>query len=900
MKNIAKSVLAVLQAAVLLLSLAACKSQEKMAEEVFPASLYYALEEMPQPVESGELTGCCTDGERIWYLAIPEKDAAPVLCRASLDGGEAEVLAEYQAPTVDGQPAAGYVGPVLGGDGTLWVWEQFIVPGVGTGQVFYVRQLDPATGRELGVTDITAAMEDMSLQTLGGFAADGEGTVFLADQKHVAAIDSQGQTLYTLKASLPGSFFSAGAGGSLALLSDGTVGVLTVQSDDERTVRVIDRETRDWSDKKYSIHRSVSQIYPGRGSCAFYYISGGIVYGIVPGEGIPLRLLSWSGAQLDDPDAVRCFVLLDDGQAAALSNIHTPGTGWYDDAIQAVRLLPTDEPPEGGKIRLVYGTIGTSLITQDKIAKYNSRSRDYYIEYRDYSEGLISWSGEKNTQVYQNALVRLYAEIAAGRCPDILDESLPLDQLAKQGALEDLWPWIDSDPDVSRDELMVHVLECLEVDGKLAQVCSGFEIETAVASTAAAGDRTSWTMEEMLDAFGGETPEFYFARNDDLNLIYTMFHRFDRQSTLYELVNMNLSRFVNMETGECAFDSEDFKSLLRLAGSGEAVAETSLDLENPYVLDDLGLRGTDTVAMSGIEPCRVFPWESKPLLYARTLSDPIDLVIDDVLFGGREPLSDYDQRLWDAEIIYNWGPALYGNPIDLIVTRYDTYDDQVGWSENGFRKIESERRGHGDTPLAADYYVGAADGNIYASYVGFPSASGAGSSFTIRQSMGISASSEAKEGAWAFVRDQLLPYGNVTGHTAAGEPARFDGFSINRETFDAQMQLAMGEMAYWTDPYTGEVFRDANGDPVEFAPDALGVGKPGDIVLMAYLFAPTEAQMDRFWRLYESTEQITGRNDTLLDIILEQSEPYFAGDRSLDETVDLIQRRAKLYVNENL
>ena len=57
--------------------------------------------------------------------------------------------------------------------------------------------------------------------------------------------------------------------------------------------------------------------------------------------------------------------------------------------------------------------------------------------------------------------------------------------------------------------------------------------------------------------------------------------------------------------------------------------------------------------------------------------------------------------------------------------------------------------------------------------------------------------------------------------------------------------------------------------------------------------------MERFWKLYESTEQITGRNDALLDIVMEQAEPYFAGDKTLEETAQLIQNRAKLYVNEN-
>lgn len=886
----------------MLLALAGCGDREKkMADLAFQTSPYYTQEEIALPVGSGELAGCCTDGKSIWYLAVPGEDAAPVLCRVPLDGGEAKVLEAYQVPMKDGQPAVGYVGPILGGDGKLWVWEQFFVSGAGTNQVFHIRQLDPVTGGELKAADITAAMEDMSLQTLNGLAVDEAGTIFLADQKHIAAIDGQGQTLYTLKSKQPGVFFSANAGGSLALLPDGTLGVLTAKAGDERTVKALDRKTGDWTGKEYAIHKSVNQIYSGSGECLFCYISDSAVYGILPGEKIPLRLLPWSNAQLDEPGSVMCFALLEEGRAAVLTSTHVSGTGWYDDPIQAAGLLPSEEPPEGAKVRLTYGAIGTNLIVQDKIAEFNRGNRDYYIEYRDYSEGMMGWSGKKNTPVYQDALARLYGEIAAGRCPDILDESIPLDRLAKQGALEDLWPWIDGDPEISRDGLLTHVLECTEVDGKLPQVCAGFEIETAVADAAVAGDRTGWTMEEMLDAFGGEMPEFYFAREDDLNLTYTMFHRFDRRATLYYLVNMNLSRFADMETGECSFDSEDFKSLLRLAGSGAEVVETDLDLNDPYVQIDLGLTGSDMAVTSGIESCRVFPWEGKPVLYARTLSEPKDIVIDDALFGGREALTDYRQRLWDAELLYvrDVTNISTGEVFQVVLPIYFNEDSYPNWSqENGALDIELALRGGGDgMPLAADCVNGGADGNVYAAYPGFPSASGAGSSFTLFQSMAVSASCQAKEGAWSFVRRQLLPNSNATGYyVATGQPANFVGFPINRETFEEQIQAGM---EYWTDPYTGEVFKDANGDPVEFTPWGMGVGYPEDIVLTAYLFAPSEAQMDRFWKLYESTEQITGRNDALLDIIMEQADVYFAGDKSLDETASLIQNRASLYLNEH-
>ena len=58
--------------------------------------------------------------------------------------------------------------------------------------------------------------------------------------------------------------------------------------------------------------------------------------------------------------------------------------------------------------------------------------------------------------------------------------------------------------------------------------------------------------------------------------------------------------------------------------------------------------------------------------------------------------------------------------------------------------------------------------------------------------------SEAKEGAWAFVRTLLLPYSNVTGWYYAaygGGPASYAGLAVNRETFEEQMRMGM---AFWT------------------------------------------------------------------------------------------------------
>ena len=249
---------------------------------------------------------------------------------------------------------------------------------------------------------------------------------------------------------------------------------------------------------------------------------------------------------------------------------------------------------------------------------------------------------------------------------------------------------------------MEHVLECLEVDGKLPQVCSGFQIETVVTSAAVAGNRTGWTIEEMVDAFGGGMPEFYFAREDDGNLTFPMFHRFDRRSTLYYLVNMNLSRYVDLETGKCDFDNDDQGSAAAGRQRGGVPGVSLGGQAAPLCPDAFGTQGP------GDRRCTV-----------------------------RRPGAADGLR--SAALGRGYSP-MESAPIperSLSRTRYNFDDSQTGWWSNRFTKIQPFRGKSPREKVAGDCTAGAADRNIYAFYVGFPTAGGTGSSFTLHLSMGI-------------------------------------------------------------------------------------------------------------------------------------------------------------------
>ena len=60
----------------------------------------------------------------------------------------------------------------------------------------------------------------------------------------------------------------------------------------------------------------------------------------------------------------------------------------------------------------------------------------------------------------------------------------------------------------------------------------------------------------------------------------------------------------------------------------------------------------------------------------------------------------------------------------------------------------------------------------------------------------------------------------------------------------------------------------------------------------------TQAQYDQIMELHDAISTIYTEDSALWEIVSEQVQPYFAGDKSVDETAKLVQSRAELYVNE--
>ena len=874
MRTMPRKLLAAALAAMLLLSLTACGEKEAIRKINFRSAPAYTAEDIALPVSTGDLIGCCTSGEYMYILMNEkaEEKVRSVLCRADLKTGTAAVMEDYQSSELPENTVVDRLGPTLAPDGSLWLYEIWVVSTYDLPEDFdetkepkgkyrtdqeefhHLRQLDPVTGREKDLIDLSEAVRALAVE--GSFDAaditvDAEKNVYFAWNEGIAVLDREGNRLFSLEADLPGGIYGSAAG-RLVLLPDGQAAALVDLPGGKREVRTIDPAAKDWGKDAYPVPGEVNAVYDGGEACLFYFIQGDVLYGAAAGEILPQRLLALEDTRLKGYSGTMCFTLLDQGRLALLLR-RIPDSGRMDEVqLQLALLSPTDQLPEDGKIKIVYGTIGYEYYMRNRIEAFNESNDTYYVEYRSYTDGAVWDTPEELRAVRDAARLRLNAEIAAGRAPDIMSGTLPLDIYAQAGLLEDLWPWIDSDPEISREGLMDHVLECASTDGKLYSVGSGFTIQTAVTSAETAGDRTGWTMEEMMQACGGTMPEIYMGLDTFLN-------KCNAEDMLRELLSMDLGRYVDWGTGTCRFDGEDFCNVLRLCASAGNEAPNYEQVLPPL-------------------------WEGGPVLCKTNMRGVRDLVSWDVLFGGPETLSaeGYEAALWDAGILYTFISPHNGQEC----VNYSNADF--------FAHMKAVMEGRLGVRPAAGAAYGMPDGKLYAAFPGVPSSEGAGSSFTLTDCMAVSAASQVKEGAWAFVRSLLLPGGYLQQESFDGmDMTSSYGFPIDRSDFETLL-----EPRWCRVDGDGELLLDKNGQPIE-VPAELPMRFGDPIAMAAYQMSPNEAQIARFWKLYNAIDRVGGGDLTLLNIILEQAAPYFAGDKSLDETADLIQRRAILYVNES-
>jgi ABC-type glycerol-3-phosphate transport system substrate-binding protein len=331
---------------------------------------------------------------------------------------------------------------------------------------------------------------------------------------------------------------------SMVQLSDNRLGV-TVYGGSGEQVAILDLENQKIGDERYELDNYIYNSVPGNNGYDLYYTSGTNFYGVKLEENVTEKLFSWLSCDVDSNDIYKITVA-DDGSVIGVVSEWDRKTLTNTMELVTVKQVPYDSVAHKQVITL--GCQYLDYYVQQMIVDFNRNNDKYRIEVIDYSE----YNTEDD---YSAGLTKFNTEIMAGNAPDIIATSgLNYTQMASKGLIEDLYPYIDADPELSRDDFFQNVLEAQEVDGKLCSTVSGFYISTVLGATSLVGDTPGWTYDDFEAALAtmpeGCDPFDYYTTRDGI---------------LQTCLALDMDSYVNWTTGQCNFDTDEFKDLLAFA-----------------------------------------------------------------------------------------------------------------------------------------------------------------------------------------------------------------------------------------------------------------------------------------------------------------------------------------------
>lgn len=205
------------------------------------------------------------------------------------------------------------------------------------------------------------------------------------------------------------------------------------------------------------------------------------------------------------------------------------------------------------------------------------------------------------------------------------------------------------------------------------------------------------------------------------------------------------------------------------------------------------------------------------------------------------------------------------------------------WDDYDYTYYESQYRDN--RSLLFDMYIGNIKDCKYqikgymgeeVSFVGFPTAESNGSTLSPGNfTFVISSKSRHQDGAWQFVRQFLTEEYQTSD--------QFYNMPVLKSAFLAKAREGT-EKPYWTDEEGNKVYYDdtwyINGE---------------EIILEPF----TQAEVDAICEFIYTVNRTEYYNEDIRDIIIEEAEAFFAGHKSVQEVVDIIQSRAQVFVDEN-
>lgn len=170
---------------------------------------------------------------------------------------------------------------------------------------------------------------------------------------------------------------------------------------------------------------------------------------------------------------------------------------------------------------------------------------------------------------------KLWNELTSNSGPDMIDLmsfNIDVRDQVFQPYLEDLYPYIDSDPELSREDFIPTVINAYEVDGALYSTFSSLTINTVAVSNSVAKNGC-WDIGMLSDTTAS------IAGID--NLSYVMMNS---EVLFCHLIETFIFDFIDTETGYVNFESNAYRNLLESCSQLTARTYSGAEINDRGVL----------------------------------------------------------------------------------------------------------------------------------------------------------------------------------------------------------------------------------------------------------------------------------------------------------------------------
>lgn len=460
-----------------------------------------------------------------------------------------------------------------------------------------------------------------------------------------------------------------------------------------------------------------------------------------------------------NPDNVQAVYELSDGTIGCIVSEDSDITGIYT--------FEKQDPNKSSKTEIKLGVLYLDSELQERVINFNKTNDKYRIvtvEYYDDEE-----------EDYENVISRFNSDIASGNCPDIIDFSAMegyLERYDEKGLLEDLTPYFNKEEDIKLDKLVQSVVNTYKINGKLYVLPQCFTISGWFGATDTIGKDIHWSLDDFINLTK--------SLPDGVEMIKDL-----TSDSLLSMCTTQLDRYINWETGDCRFNSDEFVKLLEFSGNYKSSEEFYKNSDDSEYVDESTLIR-----------------ENKLILQSAFLTDVDDYMVAKAIFG--------------KDISFK------GEPVD--------------------------------------------DGNGVM-------VSGSGSL------LAISSKSKNKDIAWDFIKQFYIPEDSEE-HTYSTYSF---GFPIIQSELDKQLE----------DAKTPDTYTDENGNEQI----SENVWTIGDVEVKVGV-----ASDDDINAIKDIINSIDGRNTydvKIGEMITEEAEAFFKGQKTAKEVADIIQSRISMYVKEN-